>query len=163
MSKLKELFRRKVDERQEMELLKVEHTAFWITYWLLFAAIIIQETILQMPPEQLMAEKIIFGAACLALFVGCIRKGLWSFQTQKVPGVKTFVVYSLIGAAAGVAYGIYTVIKFQLTEIPAIITIICMDAVMIFVACFVLFLISGKLIKDRAKKLEEKAMEDEEE
>lgn len=160
MSIFKKLLQKQVDERQELELLKAEHTAYWVTFWLLFAAITVEQFILEVPFEQLIAEWCIFMISCIVLCVGCVRKGLWCFQTKKVPGVKAYVLYSLAGAAMGVVFGIITVVKFEIKDIPVILAIIGLDAFFIFGACFVLFLIVGGMAKSREKKLEEKAIED---
>ncbi len=162
MSIFSKLFKKQVDERQELELLKAEHTAYWVTFWLLFIAITVERFILQVPLEQMMAEWCIFMISCIVLCVGCIRKGLWCFQTKKVPGVKAYIGYSLCGAAIGVVFGIITVIQFEIKEIPIILAIIGMDAFFIFISCFVLFLIVGSMAKSREKKLADKAMLDDE-
>ena len=35
-----------LDERQEQILLKIEHNSFWMAFWLLIAAMLIQEIVL---------------------------------------------------------------------------------------------------------------------
>ena len=53
-------FEKKVDERQEMDLLKVEHFGFWMMYWMLLAALIIQGIFMEDGVKRAAGEWIIF-------------------------------------------------------------------------------------------------------
>ena len=54
-----------LDERQEQILLKIEHNSFWMAFWLLIAAMLIQEIVFKVDLRT-------FGGECLILLIVCI-------------------------------------------------------------------------------------------
>lgn len=100
MNRFKNLFAKKVDERQEMDLLKVEHYSFWLMYYLLLIEIVIQGIILD-EGDKIIGEWIVFMIVSVFALAGWIRKGVWSYQAKKVPGVKSYLRYSLLTAVLG--------------------------------------------------------------
>jgi len=94
MKKMKKV----VDERQELELYKIEHLCFWIVFWLLLGSIIVQSMFLNAPFSQWGFEWTIFMISCGGVIVGCYKKGQWDFYSK--PTTKNYLIYSLIGAGA---------------------------------------------------------------
>lgn len=161
MNWMKKLFAKKVDERQEMDLLKVEHYSFWLMYYLLFIEMVIQGVILD-EGDKIIGEWIIFMIVTAFALVGWIRKGVWSYQARKVPGVKSYLWYSLVTAVLGGILGFCGGLKWNAGNTPALMMNVVCVAVCSFVSAFVLFLIGGGMARRREKRLEEEAIEDEE-
>lgn len=161
MNWFKKLFEKKVDERQEMDLLRVEHYGFWFMYWMLLAEIIIQGVVLD-GGEKILGEGIVFMATCVFVVIGWIRKGVWSYQTKKVPGVKYYLLYSLIAAVVSGIFGMLMGSKENPGDMSAIMFRGFMVAVNALWITFFVFLIAGGIAKGREKKLEMDAIEDEE-
>lgn len=156
MSELKKMFEKKVDERQELELLKVEHIGFRSVYWLLAASILIQGVFMNKGAAEVLPEFIIFMIACVIIIVGCARKGLWSYQSKKVPGVKSYLIYSVItGVAAGLFFGIFYTTKWARGDAETIVISVICYIIVIFIVSFITFLIIGSIIKKREAKLAE--------
>ena len=164
----KKLFAKQADERQQQEIYRVEHMCFWITYWLLLISIIYQRNIKGMPFEQIQGEWITFMIASICVVVGCMWKGVWNFQHRKVPGVKAYLLYSLTGAVlGGILFGVCTAAQNPYVEklsdkvMVGLIAGSC-DGGIIFVLCFVAFLIVGKVTKLREQKIENEMLGDDE-
>ena len=87
MNWLKKIFNKKVDERQEMDLLRVEHYSFWLMFWLLAIEIIVQGIILD-GGDKILGEWIVFMATAVFSVAGFIRKGVWSYAIND----KTFIL-----------------------------------------------------------------------
>ena len=162
MNRFKKLFEKKVDERQEMDLLQVEHYGFWLMYWMLLAEIFIQGVILD-GGDKILGEGIVFMATCVFAVVGWIRKGVWSYQAKKVPGVKSYLMYSLIAAAVSGILGILTGLKDNPGNMRAIMFRGITVAVNALWITFFVVLILGGIAKGRERKLETEAVEDDNE
>lgn len=162
MSWFKKMFEKKVDERQEMDLLRMEHCGFWLMYWLLLAEIIIQGVILD-GGDKIFGEGLVFMVVCVYIVVECIRKGVWSYQTKKIPGVKYYLIYSLAAAGACGMLGALFGIKKNPGNLSAILSRAVVSAFNAYIITFIVLLIAGEITKKRVKKLELKAIEDDEE
>lgn len=166
MRRLNRLFEKKVDERQEMDLLRVEHICFWSMYWMLLASIIIQVFFVEEGGRFILGEWIVFMITSVLAVAGCIRKGVWSRQTKKIPGVKAYVRYSLIAmAAAGIPLGLLHSYRSGSGEMSIKITLISIAIYMIFmfVMTFLGFLLVGALARRREAKLTLQDAEEEDE
>lgn len=161
MNWFKKLFEKKVDERQEMDLLRVEHYGFWFMYWMLLAAIIIQGVILD-KGDKILGEWVVFMATCVFVVIGWTRKGVWNYQTKKVPGVKHYLIYSLIAAVICGLLGALSAFKEDSGNLSAILLRAVVSAISTFVITFIVFLIGGGIAKKMEKKLELEAIEDDE-
>lgn len=162
MNWFKNLFTKKVDERQEMDLLKVEHYSFYLMYFLLLIEMIIQGVILD-GGDKIFGEWIVFMIVSVFALVGWIRKGVWSYQYRKVPGIKSYLLWSLAAGAVGGILGFCNGIKWNSGNIPSLMVNVVCTAIGTSVLAFVLFLIGGGITKMREKKLEKEAIEDEDE
>lgn len=74
-----------LDERQEQTLCKLESRGFWLLWWGLLAAILIQRFMGQ-TAKDLAAEGLLFMAACLYMLVECIRNGIWDRHIKPTAG-----------------------------------------------------------------------------
>ncbi|AWW27821.1 DUF6773 family protein [Acetobacterium carbinolicum] len=152
MKKMKKV----VDERQELELYKIEHLCFWIVFWLLLGSIIVQSMFLNAPFSQWGFEWAIFMISCGGVIVGCYKKGQWDFYSK--PTTKNYLIYSLIGAGAfAIIYAItlymnHAYLKGHLLALGSLTLLIF---ALLFALIFVALFVSGTLIKKRQKKLED--------
>ena len=160
MKVIKELFAKRVDERQEMELLKVEHIGFWAMYWMLFAALLIQGVIMQ--KEIVVAgEFITFMVTSLIVLIGWVRKGVWSYQSRKVPGIKAYLCYSLVtGVIGGLFFGILMGIRWHQNDVKGIVACVLFYIVFLFGFTFVVFLVFGTIARKRERMLEQAESEE---
>lgn len=156
MSALKNMFEKKVDERQELELLKVEHIGFWSVYWMLLASVMIQGVVMNKGLSEVLPEFIIFMVSCIIIIVGCARKGLWSYQSRKVPGVKSYFLYSAVtGVIGGLFFGIFNTMKWAEGDVTTIVISVICHMIGFFAVTFVAFLIVGGIAQKREAKLAE--------
>ena len=154
-------FKKVVDERQELELYKIEHVCFWIVFWLLLGSIIVQSMFLNAPFSQWGFEWAVFMISCGGVMVGCYKKGQWDFYSK--PTTKNYLIYSLIGSGAfAVIYTITMYMKHDYFKdnLLALGTMTAFIFAMLFALIFVALFVSGTLVKKRQKKLEEQFSDD---
>lgn len=84
-----------LDERQEDELLHIEKIGFWVTYWSLFVAIMI-EIFLNFSIKQIAAEFLILMVISAYIVIACIKKGIWDRHLK--PKLLTNLLLSLPGS-----------------------------------------------------------------
>ncbi|MGE4507891.1 MAG: DUF6773 family protein [Eubacteriaceae bacterium] len=159
MKKIKKV----IDERQEMELYKIEHLFFWTVYWLLLAAIIIQSTFMEAPFIDWAFEWFIFMFASIGVLVGCYKKGQWDYYTK--PTMKSYMLYSLAGS--GLFTLIYTIASYfnnpyLKNNLLALFIFALVLFVFLFLLMFGLLALSGHFTKKRQAKLAQEFDEDEE-
>lgn len=151
-----------LDERQELELLRIEHYGMWFAFWALLISIIVQAW-MGAPMAQMAGEWIVFMILCIGEMVACIRKGIWDrhFRTDW----KTNLLISLV---AGICVAIFISVRMwhNMGGDPDLLWTIPFGALMsgafTFVLCFILLTITMHLTKKREQKLEEILYEKEE-
>lgn len=155
MKKIKKV----VDERQELELLKIEHVGFWIMFWGLCISIIVQAMFMESSFREFGAEFIIFMISCIIFLIGCIKKGQWDYYTK--PCMKTYLMTSIIGTASfSIIFAISNYIKYK-TRVLFLIEITLIFAAFIFALLFITMVITGKLTINQRKKLEQEFNDEE--
>ena len=98
-----------LDEREMLELYRVEHFGLWLMYFLLCAAILIQ-LLLGAKIQQMAGELAVVIIASMAMVVLNVRHGVW--DTDSRPSVRGNALYS---AGAGVCVAVLlAVIKGKL-------------------------------------------------
>ena len=162
MSWLKKLFEKKVDERQEMDLLQIEHYGFWLMFWMLLVEIVIQGVVLD-GGDKIVGEWIVFMATCVFVVIGWIRKGVWSYQAKKIPGIKSYLMYSLVSAVVCGMLGVLMGLKKNPGDLSAIASRGVITAINALWITFFTVLIAGEIAKGRERKLETEAIEEDEE
>ena len=150
-------FRKKLDERQEIESLRVASIAYLIAFWGLAAAIIIQRFVFNLDFAHLAGELIILAVMSVYASIGYYRRGIWDTLTK--PGIKAYLVYSFLGVLLSNIPTIANCIKYQ-TSIPEFLTYFIMNSVIAFPIAFALIAGLGMFIKRRQKKLAEKYMDE---
>ena len=92
----------KLDEMQTQKLLTINNRGFWGTWTALLLAIIVQ-AVADVPPQQYMAEWIIFMLMCVYGLEEYLRNGIWtSFDVN--PNARTNALWSVLAGAAMVAF-----------------------------------------------------------
>jgi uncharacterized membrane protein len=152
MKKIKKV----VDERQELEILKVEHLGFWIMFWLLFISIIVKTT-MGMPFKQFGVEFGVFMIGCIFTIIASLRKGAWDAYTK--PCIKTYLLYSIAGTIiVGILFGVtrYLTMDYFRNNIQHLIIATCIFSLSIFVLVFIALYLTGQYAIKRQKQLEKK-------
>lgn len=87
-----------LDEMQELKLLKLESRGFWLAFFALFAAILIQIALYGSEfSERAMGEFIVFLGMGIYLIGGCLKNGIWDRHLQASPAVN--IGASILAAA----------------------------------------------------------------
>lgn len=160
MFKLKKV----VDERQELELLKIEKKGFWVLYWMLLASFLYQEMIMHAPFSQWAAEFIVFMIASIYIAIACMRKGQWDYYS--LPSMKGYFIYSLVGSGIfAIIMGISKYMEFE-TVRENFWTMGLPIVGILFITTFVLMFLAlagmGYLTKKRRAELEKEYAAEEE-
>lgn len=97
--------RSQLDEMQEQKLCKLESRGFWLLWWGLLAAIIIQ-SLMGESGQVLIWEWVLFMLASLYMVAECIRNGIWDRH------IKPNLCANILGAAvAGIGVFVWIYLK----------------------------------------------------
>lgn len=143
-----------LDEMQEEKLLKVEERSFWLMYWLLFAALMLQLAV--KPDLKLVAgEAVVFLVTCVYFVYRCLKNGIWNRQTT-TPTRKGSALYSLccvVILEAFYAVRAFLIGKAALTAAVAM-YMLAAGAVM-FAGFYAVFEVFRSVYKKKQEKLED--------
>ena len=150
-------FKNNLDEMQELNLLKIEKTGFWIMYIGLAVVIVIQMLIYREEALAYMAgETVVLVAGCIYTVAACIRKGIWSRRLTATP--ITNLVQSIIWSA--IFSVVIAIIKYvQYGSLPGAIASGVVFFIFIVIICYVVLTVLMISYKKRKRELEK---EDEE-
>lgn len=147
-----------LDERQEQQLLRIEHFGCWIAFWGLFALLMV-ETALGLPQRELAGETLVFMGLALYLVVACLRHGIWDRHLK--PTRTTNALLSLAsGGGVGVFYFFLSYHNYG-DLVTALITAVSMF-LSIFVTCFLALWVTSALCLRKQRKLDSASDADEE-
>ncbi|MFW5672806.1 MAG: DUF6773 family protein [Acetivibrio ethanolgignens] len=146
----------KLDEMQEKKLAEIESSAYWIAFWGLFAAIMIQNFMGNV--KDALGELIVFLVLALYVSVRCIRNGIWDRRLQA--NRRTNLIISLIGGAFVFAFNMLLTMKWHNTAVMLISSVI--TAVFTFIICFAFLSICMTVYNKRKRELEGEEDETEE-
>jgi len=151
-------FRKVVDERQELEMMRVESVGFRVLIFGLAGSIMIQLLFFNIAPRDVLSEVIVLFIGAGIIAVCSIWRGLWSKYSK--PRLKSYVINSI---AVGFAYGVVVVfvrIQHELSfgELAQIFVVSFLGFT---VFMFVIYALLGTITKMRSKKLEQEHGEDE--
>lgn len=150
------IFRKNVDERQEIETMSIGNTACLIGIWGLVIAIFLQLYVFHLDIIHVVGEFTNVIAMAAYITVGNFRHGIW--DTLSKPGIKSYLAYSFFGV---LLYNIPTLancIKYQ-TSILDSFTYFAKNFVIAFPIAFALVAGLGLIIKRRQNKLEKEPMD----
>ena len=142
-----------LDERQEQKLLEIESRGFWLAFWGLAAALVVEQIVYGWSFEHKIAEWIVFMVIALYLVVACVRNGIWDRHLKM--NTKTNLIVSLI---AGVGLGVVnfaTIFSRHPDSLFGSVSGALMSAVATFVLCFVALSFAASATKKQQKKSEE--------
>ncbi|MEN6391217.1 MAG: DUF6773 family protein [Syntrophomonas sp.] len=148
------LFKKVVDERQELELLKIEHYGFWILFWGLCISTIVQVIVMDAPFKQVAAEFSILMVGSIGILVGCVMKGQWDYYTM--PNTKTYILTGGIGAT--IFCLIFAIAKYAKSEyyhnnVNELFVTTMVNFALLFASIFITTAIVGKLVEKKREKL----------
>ncbi|MGM9629486.1 DUF6773 family protein [Butyricicoccus sp.] len=150
-----------LDERQEQELLHIEHIGVWFCFWALFAALVIQ-LLMGAPWSQIAGEWVIFMVLSLGTAIACIRRGIWDRHLK--PDLKTNVAASAVGGLAVTVFMFGMMLRNTDGEFFGISIVLAVGTGLItFAMCLVLLTIFARLTKKRQQKLDNMDCEDDDE
>ena len=148
-----------LDEMQDNKLLKIEEFGFWLVFWILFAAILLQ-ALIGTTLKELAGEIATLLAASVYIVFSSLKNGLW---TRKfTPTLKTNAVVSTIPSfILGVINAVraFVILKKPI-EFGATIQIVAMCAG-VYILCFALMELFRLIYIKRRRKLDD--IEDENE
>ena len=135
-----------LDEREMLELYRVEHFGFWLIYGLLCAAVLVQ---LLMGAEiaQMAGELAVVILSSVAMVIANVRHGIW--DTDSRPSVKGNAMYAL---AAGLC--VCVVLAIVSGSIPAALAAGVGTAAICFAALTTLMRYMQKRQAQQEKELE---------
>ena len=87
-----------VDEREQMEMFRVEHYMYWLAFWALLAGIFYQVIFMDASFGQVAGEWTVFMLMAVGLVIGDLAGGHFDYNGR--PGWKYYLVSSLTAAAA---------------------------------------------------------------
>lgn len=148
-----------VDEREEMEMMKVEHVFFWVVFWGLLVSMFVQ-LYLGADFRQIGGEWCVFMIMAVGTVIGELKAGLFDYWSR--PGWKSYLTYSVIAAVCVMGISSLRGILAGWYDHPA-------DAVLSLsvlglstgVITYICLALAGTFTKYRRRKLEE-AYEEEE-
>lgn len=85
-----------LDEMQEQTMRKIESHGFWLLWYSLLAAWIVQTVF--GAADKAAGEWVVFMIGCIYMVVACLRNGLWEHHLSDTPPANA--VYSLVAAVA---------------------------------------------------------------
>ena len=141
-----------LDEMQEQKMLKIEHNGYWLGFWGLLAAILIQCALYPGDQRAIIGEFVVFFLMSFYMLFACMKNGIWDRKLK--PNWQTNLKASLL---AGVLFGVYQGVRVYLRLhllLGAVVTSV-ISAVILSVLCFGGLQITATLTKQRKQHLED--------
>lgn len=161
MRRLGSLFSKKkvVDEREQMEMFRIEHYMYWFTFWALLISLFAQIIFMDAPFRQVAGEWGVFLLMAAGLLIGELAGGHFDYNTR--PGWKYYLAWSLLAAAAasglallnGIVHGWYE-------SVSDVVRPLFILGVNTFLITYAALAAAGTFVKYRRRKLEEEYDED---
>lgn len=142
-----------LDEMQEQRLLKLESRGFWLLWWGLLAAMLVQLLVYGAEASQhLLGEWAVFMLASVYMAAACIKQGLWDRKLR--PNFRTNLLLSLLaGVVTGGFMGVYSYRSFGAAE--AAWWTVALVGGCTFVLCLLALSLSASAYKKRRQQLDE--------
>ncbi len=152
-----------VDEREEMEMMKIEHYMYWFTFWALLFSIFGQLIFMKASFTQVAGEWTVFMLMAIGLLIGELKGGHFDYTSR--PGWKCYLFYAMVAAVAGtllVCVNSFMRGYFDKSDMGQILTASLITGVNIFILTYICLAAAGAFVKHRRKKLESEYDEEEE-
>ena len=142
-----------LDEMQEMNALKIAERSFWIMFFGLVIAILVQNLLYRENLLRYVAGEMIILCAGGAYQVAAnIRKGIWS-RTIKATEKSNFVVSFICSAIFSVMFGVINYMRFGEGEIALKSAVVFFG--FIFILCYIVLSVMLIVWKKKNRELEE--------
>lgn len=155
------LFRNKkvVDEREQMEMFRMEHYMYWFAFWALLVGIFFQIIFLDAPFRQVAGEWTVFMLMAIGLVIGDLAGGHFDYNSR--PGWKSYLIWSLIAAAAVVGITLANGIRHGWYENASDVAMpLFILGLFTFLLTYIAIAAAGAFVKYRRRKLEEEYEDD---
>jgi hypothetical protein len=143
----------KIDEREKMEMYKIEHYAFWLLYWGILISILVQMIFFDANFKSIAGEWIVFVLCSLSVSIAYAKGGHYDYFTK--PGIKSSLIYSLIATLIyDVLMGSYLYLNNHYYNTVGLLFTMLFQTIFIFSVILVTLLLVGNYVKKKRKKLE---------
>jgi len=147
-----------LDERQEQQLLKIEHNGCWLAFWALLLSIFVQLILYPGDWRPIAGEWLVFMALSIYILAACVRRGIWDRRLQ--PNAKTNLLASLIaGAAVIVFFFVFTYLRYHKVQASAWASLLL--GLGVFALCFLGLTVFSRIARRREKELNAEPAEEE--
>lgn len=157
MNWLRRFWKKEIDERQQADLNRVTSYGYWIAFYLLIAAILVEGIILGRPFREWAVEWIVFMVIAVYEVVACLRIGVWT-ETKQRPAKKDYVRYSLVGSllfSAVFTIGYYFRLMPENRSFGKLVSMFAYWFVLLTVLFLIAYFIGGGIYNRRRRKMEE--------
>ena len=149
----------KIDEREKMEMYKIEHYAFWLLYWGILISILAQMIFFDANFKSIAGEWIVFVLCSLSVSIAYAKGGHYDYFTK--PGLKSSLIYS---ASATIIYdgliGIYIYANHHYYNLLGFAITMIIQTILIFTLTFALLLLTGRMVNKRRSKLADEYLDE---
>jgi len=146
-------FRKVVDERQELELLKIGNSSFIVMLISLIIVMIVQMFIFNFELKYLAGYFIVLIIVAIWVVACSIKRGAWEFYTK--PGMKSYILYSLVfGIGFSLLFTVLWYFRHEISLAHAFRFFVIIFAI-ISIPMFIIYVILGVIIKKRQQKLQQ--------
>lgn len=151
--------RKVVDEREEMEMMRIEHLMYWFVFWALLASIFIQILVLGAEFSQVAGEWMIFMLMAIGTVFADIKGGHFDYCSR--PGWKTYLIYSAVAAAGVMGLTLWRGVRDGYYRNPgdAVLPLL-ITGIFTGVVTYAALAAAGTFVKHRRKKLEKEFEEE---
>lgn len=162
MRNKKTLFGKKtLDEMQELTLLKIEHTGFWIGFWGLVLAMAVQIALTDPTDgfQNIRGEWVVLICMAVYTIIACVRNGIWDRRIPATP--KANIAVSLFSAfVVALVFSLISYKNYQ--DLVAAIYIFVIQFVLLSIVLIAALSFATALYHKKRKKLDtEKTTSDE--
>ena len=101
-----------LDEQQERKLLEIESRGFWLAFWGILLALIVETVVMTKDLRAIIGEWVLFMGLALYLAISCMRAGIWDRRADM--SRRTCLLFSLTaGICAGLFLFAFTFARYQ--------------------------------------------------
>jgi hypothetical protein len=148
-----------VDEREQMEMFRVEHYMYWLAFWALLAGIFYQVIFMDASFGQVAGEWTVFMLMAVGLVIGDLAGGHFDYNGR--PGWKYYLVSSLTAAAAVVGITLVNGIRHGWYEsVSDVVIPVGTLGALTFLFTYTAVAAAGAFVKYRRRKLEKEYEDD---
>ncbi len=148
-----------LDERQEQELLKIEHNGCWFAFWGLLAAIFIEQFIFGVEWKYIVGEWIVFMILAIYMAAACLRHGIWDRHLKA--NTKTNLIASLLAGFLGGGVFLAIILRNYPGKPVGAICAAAASFAIIFLICFAVLQAMKASYNRKIAKMEEEPEEEE--